>query len=841
MLAYSLVKIIVTVTDRQIMCSSCTKTIKTALLNLLLSARDCQGPSVQAYDCDEPSDKKNTIMIEFWSTKHNSTTHTALQQECIKTIRDLGFDPVGVSLHVNIAHEDLEQGETTFAPTKEHDIASTRDNTAISGFAFLTLGTTLMVLDEIAPPKQHWLLLIIGSIASTASLIGARHYLRNALQRQTPMDTLVSLGCISAIVYSFLSLQRPALLNEDESMPTTFFDIPPMLLGFLKLSHALRKRIERIIKAQESTIERTQDTLPQSIYLEQGGINPVIDTQPGTRIIVFGQEIIPLDSLLIEPQELNNINEYFLRGNHGTQTKYTGDTLYAGTLNPSTQPIILETIQTAQNNQIYHALATVRNTATQDPLIQYVIQYYLIGILAIAVSSAMAWFFFGSPDSINLACQVFLSVILTGCPCGLGLLSLNETIIKFAALKQGILIKSLNALNNTAQITDICIDKCGTVTEGQYEINSADEALLRDAVLLQQQIPQEQLTAIGKAILKKAETVSTADVVVSDYVPYAPNPGRGGQIKIGHDTFTMGNRRLLQHFKISLPDQLPCEATVNGTIRVYCARNGIVIGTLECQPVAETAQILRDDFIATLRIILARHQSVHILTGDESLSNAKALAEQLMNQLAIRVEIYQPGSSEPLSLGDPDHSPILIHVNLIPNDKQAYIAQLKQTGAKVLMIGDGQNDIKPIEEADIGVAINAQAPCAEYADVVIDDQFFSLIHLTSLSDTYREAYHSSLLLTFGINIGLIVLAAGALYPLTQHMIDPMWISMGMASSSLILVMTIALWKTIAESRIQQSTDQPAQHCSALSLFHCPRGGAQFRDSLNISLIHNAQS
>lgn len=815
------VKIAFNITVGQMMCTSCTSGVKAAISAVLKidnQGIDTKTTTINAYDCNA-GELHDIIIIDQIRLLNSLDILLRFRKTLQKVIEQQGFDCENYVIYVNqkkvnieiSANVDVEIGSKKITDYILEDSALPSPllskkslwGDVIVGSGMLTLGTTLMILEHLNKIENPIIELSVGSVSTAITLIAGRKYIQNALKRQGAMDTLITLGSGGAILYSFLLILQPPFLKDDTS--SSFFDVPLMILGFLKLSHALRKIIENKIKSQENMVEEIKNNLPQNIKTTSKETIPVNDVNPGTLILVNPGEVIPIDSKLTQLAGTICVNEKLLSGNDQEKIKRNGDILYAGTKNNTNEILTLETICLFHENQIYIILHTIQSTSKDDDIIEWVVKYFLRGVLSIATISSICWGLFGPAPAVSNAIQVFLAVILSACPCGLGLIDLNETMIKLIALEQGIIIQSKKALLTMAQVTDICIDKCGTSTTGQYTFknitvlsgNIDKETLLDYAIALQRAIPEEDQTALGKAILTQTPN---QQYKATHYLAYAANRGRGGQIQIDGHVFTMGNQALLNSFSISLPPGSSTLSHKEDVMTLYCAIDGNVVGYIQLQPTHEEQQTLRPDFLQNLHLLIKEKKSIHILTGDDSVNNAKTMAEQLISHIDIGVQITQKDKPT-IVLGNQD-SPILhINIGLLPKDKVTYIKTLQTFHKKVVMLGDGTNDIGAIEAADVGAVIDNDAPARVKSDVILNGKFSSLIQLISLSTSYGDAYRTSIGVAFGTNAGLISASAGVFYPLTKQIVDPMIIGMGMASSSLLVIGTIFCWKQIAHKRV----------------------------------------
>lgn len=745
------------------------------------------------------------LIPEIANNMNHSHSSSSLQKsdftEKIEENPQLRMEQIHTSMQENSSTESTNKLPVKIKFPKRSSVSYD----LLLGGSSLGLGISLMVLEHMNQMQNPILEVSLGCVSTAMTLFIGKHHFQNAIRHQGAMDTLISLGCGGAILYSFLLIMQPPFLKDDTT--SSFFDVPLMILGFLTLSHILRTILQNQIKQQENAIENIESTLPQKALLASNEMIDVNDVLPETHIIVAPNEIIPIDSKLenLTDEETISVKEKFLTGNDREKQKKNGDTLYAGTLNTTGKNLYLKTICLVNDSQIYTVLFAIRQKAQQDTLIEWVIKYFLRGVLSIATLSAICWGLFGPKPAISNAIQVFLAVILSACPCGLGLIRLNETMIKLLALEKGILIQKEAALTMD-KVTDICIDKCGTSTMGNYELKEihsfsslTQEKLLNYAIALQKAIPEQDQTAITKALLKK-KSVSIYEA--TQYKENPVNKGRGGQAIINHQTVTMGNKGLLESFSIYV-DTGRIEKSNNGEeeLIIYLAIGKQVMGFFKLQPIAEPKQILRPDFISSMNALITQGKTIHILTGDDSTSNAQAVADKLIQEMRVHIHISPANDAFSSRTIGYEADPILyITYGMLPQDKVKYITAMQGQQKIVAMLGDGINDEGAIRAADVGAVIDNDSPARRASDVILNGHFISLIQLISFSKSYHQAYRTSMAVAFGSNMGLVATSAGVFYPITKQIIDPMIVGMGMGGSSLLLMVSIAIWQNIARQR-----------------------------------------
>ena len=759
-----------------------------------------------------------------------------------------------------------------------------------SAFPLIGLGVLLMLSEyfEYLPDNSTLTGTLVNAGIGAGSTVltgwfGKQHF-KNAWRARSSsssgaMDSLIVLGSTSAILYSFVKIFFPSFAGKD-AMP--FFEVPLITIGTVEASHWIRDRVHANIATEVDAIGESKNSLPKtvSVYLEdEKKISERSDhkidesklekffvsrVQKDSIIRIPPLAIVPIDGQVIESKQFSIHESYF--GRKGLTAKQFNSKVFAGSINKSDYSLLLKTCCEPENNQIRKAYRSVQTTAAPANIsLDTVSKYFFRGVLGIATVSGGAWWIFGPPPGLSNASQVFFSDILGACPCGIGLINVGESITKALAIDSGILIQKDRALT-IDQATHICIDKCGTLTTGDYSfhdiatldnktpgvpaegnspypmgveggesfapppsfraIGSADaqdinrkplplysagmadkthqeelKKWLHYAVVLQNQIDKKFQSAPGKAIINSQNDIRwkvefKEPLICSTFQDNPVNKGRGGFAVINGHEVVLGNKSLLRHHAIPVDSKWEDLANLHnsrGLLPIFFAFDRQLKCLLILESKLETEQILRPDCLPAIQWLLQHNKSVHILTGD-SLERTQVLMHEF-GDIGINVLAEQT-----------------------PQDKINFIKNLQQDQKIVVMIGDDENDLDSIRQANFGVSIDSLAKVSREADVILNGSLKGLIQVIRLTKNNRLCYNISLIGAFGFNSLGILTACGVLYPLTKKLLHPMIPIAVMSTSSLCLIINIAVFKYLGIRAIKiidrefSRAEQHSLHC-----------------------------
>ena len=515
-----------------------------------------------------------------------------------------------------------------------------------------------------------------------------------------------------------------------------YFDSVSMFTFFLLTGRYLELRARHATARSAMAIN---NLLPVSClkYIDGQYIRvPVTDLHPDDQVRILPGDSIPADGTLMNGS--TSVNESMLTGEYMPVEKETGDTLLCGSIN--TDNAIEMTISHVGEETRMAGIVNLLQRAQQDkPAIAKIadkLAGWFVGVvLIVAFVVYQVW----SSIAPEHAFWITLSVLVVTCPCALSLATPAALTAATGYLhKLGLLITSGHVLEGLNKIDHVVFDKTGTLTRG--ELSLAEVIPVAGCHL-----SSDTLLDIASALEAHSEhPIANAFTT--------PHPQSAEQV-ISHTG--MGLEGIIDqvHYRIgrsdfACPDSPPEAPLKSGQWLLLAKQN---------QPLCwfRLNDSLRPEAIRTIAQLKAMGKKVSLLSGDTSTvveSTAKAAG----------IDHWYAAAS--------------------PDDKLNFIQRCQQQGERVMMLGDGINDVPVLAGADISLAMGSASDLARTsADaVLISSNLDRLPEAFQLASRTRRIIHQNLGWALGYNLIALPLAA-------MGMIAPWMAAIGMALSSLIVV------------------------------------------------------
>ncbi|MFN0130210.1 MAG: heavy metal translocating P-type ATPase [Verrucomicrobiales bacterium] len=451
---------------------------------------------------------------------------------------------------------------------------------------------------------------------------------------------------------------------------------------------------------------------------------PVEAVTPGMRLRVKPGQQVPVDLVVTDGESA--CDESSLTGESVPVSKRRGDTALAGTLN--VQGVLEGTaLRAARESTLQKMIGLIERAqhlrAPSQRLADAFGTRYTAFVLT-ACTGLFLWSWLGehrpalrtAPEAPSAFYRA-MTLLVVMSPCAL-VLSVPSAILSAIAsgARRGVLFRGGAAVEKLARVTVVCLDKTGTLTEGQFRLQEVRPLRGEPAVLLERAATLARLSThpVSRAVAREALARGLAEFAATD-VTNLPGAGVRGLVE-GRETW-LGNRQLI--FR-DHPDEAADVPPPEDSMSEVWVRSDGMLGQF----------LLRDSLREEARPMLARLHAEGVrtvmLTGD------RASAARLIGEAS--------------GVGE-------VRSGLKPEDKVAAIEEFKTEGVQVAMVGDGVNDAPCLAAADVGVAMGARGSDAaiEQADVVLmHDRLENFLVARDLSRRARTIIGQNLAISLGV-------------------------------------------------------------------------------------------
>ena len=693
--------------------------------------------------------------------------------EAIATVEKAGYGAAEVS----------DDEESTGA---EDRVRMLRNRLIVAAIMTVPLGDIAIVL-ALAPqmrfPGWEWLLVVLSlPVVFWAAMPFHKAAWRNLRHGSTSMDTLVSLGVLSAFTWSVVSIILGAQDTEGywigygitpAGADTLYLEVASAVTTFLLAGRYFEARSKR---SARSVLRALGDLAPRTVRVIREGSETVIplgELLVGDRFLVRPGERVATDGTVVVGTSA--LDTSMMTGEPVPEQVTEGDRVLGGTIN-TTGALIIEAVRIGAHTQLAQMAATAEQAQARkagvQTMVDKVVGVFVPVVIGIALLTLACWFLSGAGPRTSFSAA--LSVLIIACPCALGLATPTALMVGVGRGGQlGILIKGPDALEASGRIDTVVLDKTGTLTTGRMALErtvvTADGPLAdEDAVLaVAAALERHSEHPIARAVTDAAEARDPGVLVrvpvrdspagsSYDVSQAAALPGQGARGLLTRDGITeevlIGTPALMAQIGAALPEDIAgalTAAAAEGRTGVVLAVGGRVAGALV------VSDRIKDSAAGAVARLRAMGLRTVLLTGDHERA-ARAVGD------AVGVDEVIAG--------------------VLPTDKVATIERLQAEGRRVAMVGDGINDAAALATANLGLAVVTGTDVAmKSADIILVRKNLEVVpDAIALSRRTLRTIRGNLAWAFAYNVAAIPLAAAGL-------LNPLISGLAMSLSSVFVV------------------------------------------------------
>lgn len=501
---------------------------------------------------------------------------------------------------------------------------------------------------------------------------------------------------------------------------------------------------------EDITVNRAKKGISQLIKLSpQQGRKIIKENEKTTEKIVPIEEIYKDDILRVLPGEMIPVDGKIIFGNSSVDQsimtgeslpidKTIGDEVFCGTVNCDGSIDIIAT-KIGEDSSLQKLIRMVKEAEENKAPMQRIVDKWAGWLVPAALIIAIAAYFITS-DIIRA-----VTVLVVFCPCALALATPTSIMAAVGqAAKNGVLIKSGEALEKMGKVNCIAFDKTGTLTFGKLKISdiiTTSSATENELLKLACSSEKRSEHPLGKAIVEHGKKQNVEFLEMEDFKMI---PGKGIVAKIENNEIYCGNSRFLQEQGIILDENIESileNLRKQGKVSILVGKNRECIGIIA---LSDTIRPTAKEMVIKLKNMGTR---VVLLTGDH-----KQTADYFAEEVGIE-NVYS---------------------ELLPAEKVTYIKKLEEDGNKVCMIGDGVNDAPALKTADVGVSMASMGTdiAVEASDIALmGDNIEKIPYLKKLSTATIKTIKFNITASMVINLAAIILSVmGLLNPITGALV-----------------------------------------------------------------------
>lgn len=643
--------------------------------------------------------------------------------------------------------------------------------------------------------------------------------------RSPNMDSLIAMGSGAALVYGIFAMYRISyglgygdMAVVEHYSHDLYFESSGTILTLITVGKYLESRSKG--KTSEA-ITKLMNLAPKvAILVTEDGQEKEVPTeslQKGDVFLVKPGSLVPVDGIVLEGN--SSVDEAAITGESVPVEKQAGDHVVSATVNKAGF-LKCRADRVGDDTTLAQIIRLVEEaSASKAPIAQLadkVAGVFVPTVMAISLVTLIVWLASGA--TAEFAISTAIAVLVISCPCALGLATPVAIMVGTGVgAGNGILIKTGEALQQAKEIDTVVLDKTGTITSGKLKVEEVGG--------YQSDFPADAMMQIAAALEKKSEHPLAEAVVeyaesfqltIPEIVDFKATFGRGVEGALAADfhaekvakkdgptaVFYAGKRDSTADVpensgKIAEQNPATGIARSDADSVTFPAGTKFYVGNLAFlqekniilpQGAAEGLNRMADEGMTPL-LVAQEGRFLGIIGVSDTVKATSYEAINAWEKMGVRVIMLTGDNRRTAEAVRQKLGISEVVAEVLPQDKEKKVSELKAQGHKVAMIGDGINDAPALAAADVGMAIGAGTDVAmESADIILmKNDLRDAVTAMKLSRAVIRNIKENLFWAFFYNCIGIPLAAGVLYPAFQIRLNPMFGAAAMSLSSIFVV------------------------------------------------------
>lgn len=643
--------------------------------------------------------------------------------------------------------------------------------------------------------------------------------------RSPNMDSLIALGSGAALVYGIFAMYRISyglgygdMAVVEHYSHDLYFESSGTILTLITVGKYLESRSKG--KTSEA-ITKLMNLAPKAaILVTEDGQEKEVPTeslQKGDVFLVKPGSLVPVDGIVLEGN--SSVDEATITGESVPVEKQAGDHVVSATVNKAGF-LKCRADRVGDDTTLAQIIRLVEEaSASKAPIAQLadkVAGVFVPTVMTISLITLVVWLLNGA--TAEFAISTAIAVLVISCPCALGLATPVAIMVGTGVgASNSILIKTGEALQQAKEIDTVVLDKTGTITSGKLKVEEVGG--------YQSDFPADAMMQIAAALEKKSEHPLAEAVVeyaesfqltIPEIVDFKATFGRGVEGALAADfhaekvakkdgptaVFYAGKRDSTADVpensgKIAEQNPATGIARSDADSVTFPAGTKFYVGNLAFlqeknitlpQGAAEGLNRMADEGMTPL-LVAQEGRFLGIIGVSDTVKATSYEAINAWEKMGVRVIMLTGDNRRTAEAVRQKLGISEVVAEVLPQDKEKKVSELKAQGHKVAMIGDGINDAPALAAADVGMAIGAGTDVAmESADIILmKNDLRDAVTAMKLSRAVIRNIKENLFWAFFYNCIGIPLAAGVLYPAFQIRLNPMFGAAAMSLSSIFVV------------------------------------------------------